>query len=134
MDQWIARSLENRRTPMTLLAVFGAVALALSAIGIYGVIAFGIAQRAREFGIRHALGADGGSILALVLREGMRTAGAGVAVPANTSMAHTDDARSLLRGKVKPFRPLTKLPAGYGPQYPFDPERGQLLRSGGELV
>ena len=49
----------------------------LSAIGIYGVLAFGVAQRMREFGIRQALGADGASILSLVLKQGMRTAGVG---------------------------------------------------------
>ncbi len=98
MDQWIARSLENRRTPMTLLGVFGAIALALSAIGIYGVIAFGVAQRGREFGIRHALGADGSSILALVLKEGMRTAGAGVALGLGAAFASTRALASLLFG------------------------------------
>jgi len=96
MDQWIERSLENRRTPMTLLAVFGALALTLSAVGIYGVIAFGVAQRAREFGIRHALGADSGSILALVLKDGMLTAGAGVAVGLAGALATTRALRSLL--------------------------------------
>jgi predicted permease len=78
MDQWIMRSLEIRRTPMMLLALFGVVALVLSAIGIYGVLAFGVAQRVREFGIRQALGADQRSILSLVLGHGMRTIGIGL--------------------------------------------------------
>ena len=98
MDQWIAQSLETRKAPMTLLAVFGAVALALSAIGIYGVIAFGVAQRAREFGIRHALGADGRTILTLVLTDGMRTAGIGIALGLGGAFVSVRALQSLLFG------------------------------------
>ena len=65
---------------MMLLGIFGGVALLLSAIGIYGVLAFGVAQRVREFGIRQALGADQKSILRLVLTQGMVTAGIGLLV------------------------------------------------------
>ncbi|PYR90770.1 MAG: ABC transporter permease [Acidobacteria bacterium] len=98
LDQWVARSLQTRRTPMTLLALFGAVALVLSAIGIYGVLAFGVAQRVREFGIRQALGADRGSILSLVLTQGLRTAGAGIVLGVILAVLVTRYLESLLFG------------------------------------
>ena len=98
MGQWMARSLEGRRSPMLLLALFGAVALTLSAIGIYGVLAFGVAQRSREFGIRQALGADPRAILSLVLAQGMRTTGAGVTLGLAGSAALTRYLQSLLFG------------------------------------
>jgi putative ABC transport system permease protein len=98
MDQWIARSLATRRTPTVLLGMFGAVALMLSAIGIYGVLAFGVAQRVREFGIRQALGADRRSILSLVLTQGMRTTAIGVVIGLMGSLVLTRFLRTLLVG------------------------------------
>jgi predicted permease len=98
MDQWVARSLQTRSAPTMLLTVFGVVALVLSAIGIYGVLAFGVAQRAREFGIRNALGADRGSILSLVIREGLRTAGIGVAIGIAAAFGLTRFLQSMLFG------------------------------------
>jgi putative ABC transport system permease protein len=98
MDQWVLRSLENRRTPMMLLSLFGAVALILSAIGIYGVLAFGVAQRVREFGIRQALGADQKSILRLVLSQGMLTTAIGLSIGLVGAFVLTTFMRSLLFG------------------------------------
>jgi putative ABC transport system permease protein len=80
MDEWVSRSLEGRRTPMVLFVLFGVVALLLSAIGIYGVLAFNVAQRVREFGIRQALGANSQSILSLVFKQGLTTAGTGLVI------------------------------------------------------
>src|SRR4029078_11038485 len=80
MEQWMSRSLEGRRTPMALLAIFAGGALGLAGIGIYGVLAYGVTQRVREFGIRQALGADQKSILSLVLRQRMLRVTIGLAI------------------------------------------------------
>ena len=96
MEQWVSRSLQNRRANMMLLTVFGAVALVLSAVGIYGVLAFGVAQRVREFGIRQALGGDRSSILRLVLAQGLKTAGLGVVLGLAASIVLARFLQSLL--------------------------------------
>ena len=98
MEQWLGRSLQPRRAPTTLLALFGAAALALAAVGIYGVLAFAVGERRREFGLRQALGADRRSILALVLAEGLRTAGAGIAIGLAGCFAVTRYLQSMLYG------------------------------------
>jgi len=98
MEQWVGRSLQSRRAPTALLTLFGASALALAAIGIYGVLAFAVSERAREFGIRQALGADRQAILAMVLGQGLRTAGAGIAVGLAGCFAVTRYLQSMLYG------------------------------------
>jgi putative ABC transport system permease protein len=98
MNDWIERSLQPRRTPTILLTLFGVTALALAAIGIYGVLAFGVTQRLREFGIRQALGADGRSILSLVLRDGLSTAALGLVIGIAASLVLARGMRTLLVG------------------------------------
>ena len=98
MEEWMGRSLENRRMPTLLLTLFGAVALGLSAIGIYGVLAFGVAQRTRELGIRRALGADSSTILSLIIGQGLRRAAVGIVIGLAGSFALTRYLQSLLFG------------------------------------
>ncbi len=80
LDERIAVSLDTRRAPMVLLAVFAGVALLLAAIGIYGVLAFSVEQRTGELGVRMAIGARSNDIVGLVLKQGVRLAAIGLGI------------------------------------------------------
>jgi putative ABC transport system permease protein len=96
MEQRIADSTARPRINTVVLGSFAIAALLLAAIGIYGVISYGVAQRTRELGIRLALGAASGSVLTLVLRQGMAPVAAGIATGVVAAWAGTRLLRSLL--------------------------------------
>jgi putative ABC transport system permease protein len=96
MEQLLADSLERRRISMLVLAALAGVALLLSAIGIYGVVAYSVGQRTSEIGIRMALGAQAGDVLRMVLRQAMRPVMAGIAIGLLLSAAVTRLLSSLL--------------------------------------
>ena len=106
MDQIVADSLAVRRFAMILLGVFAALALALSAVGIYGVISYLVGQRTHEIGIRIALGAQRKDVLLLVLGEGVKMALIGVAIGILAALGLTRLIAGLLYA-VSPTDPAT---------------------------
>jgi ABC-type antimicrobial peptide transport system permease subunit len=102
----VDRSLGTRQLTNRLLLAFAVTALLLAAVGIYGVVALGVADRVREFGVRLALGAAPADVLRLVLRDGVRLVGAGVAIGLAAALGLARALEALLFG-VQPLDPLT---------------------------
>ncbi|HEV8630685.1 MAG TPA: ABC transporter permease, partial [Thermoanaerobaculia bacterium] len=80
MDEVVSRSLAMRRFEALLLAIFAATAVALAVVGIYGVASYSVSQRAREFGLRTALGARAGQVLRMVLGQAAVLVATGLAI------------------------------------------------------
>jgi putative ABC transport system permease protein len=87
MDQIVAESTARSRFDMWLMTLFGGCALLLSAIGVYGLMAYAVQQRTAEIGIRMALGADQNSVRNMVLRQGMALAISGIALGVVSSLS-----------------------------------------------
>jgi putative ABC transport system permease protein len=104
--QILDNALAPRRLSMWLLTVFALAALLLAALGIYGVMAYAVARRTHEIGIRMALGAQRADVLGMIMGQGMKLVAAGLAIGLAASLALTRLMTSLLYD-VKPTDPLT---------------------------
>src|SRR5262249_13269825 len=106
MDEVAAEATRGPRFRATLGSTFATIALALAAVGVFGVLTFSVRERTREFGVRVALGATTRDILRLVLRAGAALAGTGVAIGLVAAALLTRALASLLFG-VTPLDPVT---------------------------
>jgi ABC-type antimicrobial peptide transport system permease subunit len=104
MTELLAMSLFGARAGALLLGCFGLLALLLATVGLYGVMSYSVSRRTREIGIRMALGAQGGTVLRLVLREGMTLVALGVALGLAVALAATRLLTGFLYG-VSPTDP-----------------------------
>lgn len=105
-SQVFSESLNNRRFNLTLVGVFALAALLLAMVGVFGVLAYSVAQRTQEIGVRIALGATPGGILKMVLGQGLLTVAFGLLVGLAGSLLLTRTMRSMLF-EISPNDPLT---------------------------
>ena len=104
LDRLVGDSMLPRSTSAALMMLFSALALLLAAVGVYGVVAYGVSQQTREFGLRIALGATPRDLLTLVLRRGLVMVGAGIALGVAGALGRLapDGARALRRQPGRP--------------------------------
>jgi hypothetical protein len=102
----VAASVASRRFAMLLVAIFAGLALLLSLVGLYAVVSHSVAERTQEMGVRLALGASPGRLLALVVGEGIRLVALGVAVGLAAAFAGTRFIENLLFG-ISAYDPVT---------------------------
>jgi ABC-type antimicrobial peptide transport system permease subunit len=106
LQQMVSDSIARPRLEATVLTVFGVIALGLASIGLYGLIAFSVAQRAREIGIRMALGASRAGVFRMILGDGLRLTLIGGIVGLVAILGLTRFLRSLLF-EIQPLDPVT---------------------------
>jgi putative ABC transport system permease protein len=106
MEALVARSVAEPRFHLVLLAALSASALALAMIGLYGLLAYSVVLRAREIGVRSALGATRGDIAAMILGDGLRLTATGVVLGVAAALALTRSLRTLLF-QIEPHDPAT---------------------------
>jgi len=109
-DEQVSRNFNRERLISRLAALFGLLALALACVGLYGVLAYSVARRTQEIGVRMALGAARGGILHMVLREALLLAGLGVAIGVPAALAANQFLSSMLFG-LKATNPIALVAA-----------------------
>ena len=103
----MAGTVAQPRLQMILLVAFAGVAVALAIIGVYGVMAYTVSQRAAEIGVRMAIGASPGNVVGMVVRQGAVLAAAGVVIGLAGAAAASQAVQSLLFVEARGFDPMT---------------------------
>jgi len=106
MDELFAASISSQRLTVLLLGTFAAIALLLAAVGLYGVLSYSVSRRTREIGVRIALGATANSVVSLVVRNGLKLAGIGLALGLLAALGLAQLLRGVLYG-VSTFDPVS---------------------------
>jgi ABC-type antimicrobial peptide transport system permease subunit len=107
-QEQIAANMQMERTFAALTSGFGVLALALACVGIYGIMAYSVANRRNEIGIRLALGAQPGQVRGMILRESTWLAASGIVAGVGSALALTRLVKTMLYG-IQPYDPVTMI-------------------------